>query len=623
VACIGLAALAASGLARGAGCEGPLPTDENIDAPGTDACPAALPALECAETFYLRQDGSGRAPKTAEGAFGPAQFNDPSSWHAGPGSDGKIGAGDCVQVIGTVQGPLTVHASGTAGNPIVLVGADGREPRIVGSEPFRSSDYVWLKASGRSEGWYTEGAKRGAECTGEETSRCKGSGLAKSLGIENCRVLWVRDDVAASRRHRDFIWAERGGAGDRLTLVNPRLVADPNAEDVSLRCAQHTGGKSNRNSCGARAGEEKYFCEGYDFPPENFALYVGNHSHVEIRSLSVDYANVGIGFLDPLAAPDRDNGHNSVRCVTFREVDKFAVMIGRQRLGHESVLDSAFHDVGNGIYVTHPDGASGHAFCGNVFFGVNEGLRNGGDGHAVGLQQTHDVAVEWNHIENARKPIALWAWRLDPAGRTTHGVKVSHNHIVDAVTTPVESGRRTDGAGIILVSGDAVYGNEISDNLIEDDPADRLDSLVTGIWAGGSGSFARSRAPNRFLRNTIVGAQTSIVIGADNASGRIEGNISYRPRGAHVSVEIRRSGDLPEFDGNLYYPAEGPMFQLDGKRIDFGQWQTAVKGDEHSLVADPEFENAAARDYRLQDSSPARSRGMGVDLRAEDPPPAR
>src|SRR5262245_65138548 len=110
--------------ALAADCAPPVPTDKDADSPGTDACPATLPKLSCTETFYVRQNGSGSDPTTIQGAFGPAQFNDGAHWNSAAGKDGKIGPGDCVQLVGTVTGPLIVHGSGAAGTPITILGVD-------------------------------------------------------------------------------------------------------------------------------------------------------------------------------------------------------------------------------------------------------------------------------------------------------------------------------------------------------------------------------------------------------------------------------------------------------------------------------------------------------------------
>ena len=614
-----VAIAATAGLSRAAlaaDCAPPLPTDKDVDSPGTDACPAILPKLTCGETFYVRQDGPGTAPTTIQGALSPKQFNDSARWHEGAGKDGKIGAGDCVQIVGNVTGPLIVQASGAPNSPISILGVDDAtygKTQLVGSVAFKSTDYVWFKGTERGAVWFTDGSRRKQGCEPGKPGGCAHPGIAASLGLDNCRVLWIGDHVARLREPADFRWGEaRENKGDRLILLNAALTSDPNVEALQLRCAAHTGERVDRNSCGAASGQERYFCEGTDFPPENFALYVGNHSYVDIRSLRINYADFGIGMYGDLGARNHDNGHNSARCVTIKEVDKAGVLIERQSLGHEEVSDSGFYGTGDGIYTFHPDGGEGHAFCRNYFVGINQNARNNADGHAIGLQETRDTSVEWNYIEKARKPIGLWAWREDPRGFTTNNVRIRYNHIVGAVAPQTGKRNPGDGAGIVLISGDSVYGNEIAYNLIERDPAGGPESLLTGIWAGGSGSA--KRAPNRFLNNTIVGAQTSFVLSNDNVLSEFRNNISYKPTGMHVRVQGKPDAALPHFEHNLYYPVEGEhAFQLrGGKKGDFEQWRS-VAGETGSLVADPEFENDAGRDYRLRESSPVKRAGIGVE----------
>jgi hypothetical protein len=616
--------------ALAAECDGPLPADQDTDAPGTDACPASLPALKCGEIFYVRQDGKGAAPTTAEGALGPAQFNDPAHWaDRAAADDGKIGPGDCVRLIGTVSGPLIVQASGSEDHPISIMGDDtGGRAQLVGSVPFKSTDYVWFKTTDGDARWFTEGAKSDERCTPGRREGCSSPGIAATLGLENCRVLWVDDRPAKSRGRVDFQWTSgHRGKGDRLTLNNPQLVEDPNAHAVNLRCAQHIGKRSNSNTCGAAPGLDKYFCEGLDHPSEIFALYTADHSYIDVRSLRVAYADIGVGFAGGAGRESHDHGHNSARCMTFKAIDRAGVSIERQHAGNDQVHDSAFYDTGDGIYVYHPDGGAGHAFCRNYFVGINDAGRNLSDGHAIGLQNTRDVTVAWNYIERARKPIGLWAWKADPQERATSGVKVLHNRIIGASSPqPVKNEREHlgDGAGIILYSGSVVYGNEIAYNLIEDSGGD-TGTLITGILVGGppregniSGT-ATGRAPNRFVNNTIVGARTSFMVRRTAAPAEFTGNISYDPKGMHVKLLQEPQGRTVTFENNLYYPVdpEHGFETAGGKRLGFEDWRRQVGGEARSLVEDPQLEKDATGGYRLRDTSPARARAIGADVTSD------
>jgi hypothetical protein len=84
-------------------------------------------------------------------------------------------------------------------------------------------------------------------------------------------------------------------------------------------------------------------------------------------------------------------------------------------------------------------------------------------------------------------------------------------------------------------------------------------------------------------------------------------------------VRIASHSKLPHVDDNLYYPAEGSMFELDaGKSAGFTERQAAVSGDTKPLLADPQFEDAVVRGCRLHRSSPASGLDMGVDALAKD-----
>jgi len=70
---------------------------------------------------------------------------------------------------------------------------------------------------------------------------------------------------------------------------------------------------------------------------------------------------------------------------------------------------------------------------------------------------------------------------------------------------------------------------------------------------------------------------------------------------------------LTLLDHNVYYDGgEEPHFtELGVRYTGLGPWQTATGMEQSSVVADPQFVNAAQNDLHLQAGSPANTAGMG------------
>ena len=97
-----------------------------------------------------------------------------------------------------------------------------------------------------------------------------------------------------------------------------------------------------------------------------------------------------------------------------------------------------------------------------------------------------------------------------------------------------------------------------------------------------------------------------------------ENNVVYWENGKLLDG---RWGELrASFDGNVYWQANKQEPRFD--RLTWKQWRE--KGmDTNGLVADPLFVDAARKDFRLRDDSPARKLVSPIDLSRVGPLPGQ
>jgi hypothetical protein len=274
---------------------------------------------------------------------------------------------------------------------------------------------------------------------------------------------------------------------------------------------------------------------------------------------------------------------------------------------------------------------------------------------AIGVLVRHaaDVRIAHNHIHDTYYTAisAGWVWGYEPS--VTNAIRIEKNHIHDIgqgvlsdmggvymlgiQPGSVIRGNRVHGVRAAGYGGWAIYPDEGSSHLvIEDNVAydttghvfhqhyGNENTVRNNVFAfGGEGVLALSRGPAHnggrgalaftLERNVLVSDGKPVI--ATGLSGE----------GAEAATRPFLS------DLNLFWDASGASVALgDGqgagtgglrKAYDVAGWQ-ALGLDRHSVVADPRFQDPAARDLRLAPGSPALALGFRpIDLSDVGPRP--
>ncbi len=259
--------------------------------------------------------------------------------------------------------------------------------------------------------------------------------------------------------------------------------------------------------------------------------------------------------------------------------------------------------------------------------------------HHLGLVYKHvaGVSIGARDPSLARAPGNLIAHNdIHDVPRYGIGIKMSQgNHVVEFNDIRNSNLETNDTGGIeSCIRNENAAGNTYRYNLVLDavgmltkpDGTFVTPHYTWGIYMDDHSSHAHIHG-NICARNTIGGVnihggrecviENNILvdsadwqanfsnIGTAMVKNVFRRNILYRlkPEGSMLRIGGYTPEVLAECDGNLYWQAgDAPALNLNGKP--FAEWQK-MGYDQHSVVADPLFENPEKDDYRLKADSPA------------------
>jgi hypothetical protein len=291
----------------------------------------------------------------------------------------------------------------------------------------------------------------------------------------------------------------------------------------------------------------------------------------------------------------------------------FDLGAGAIRIGEESVAKEDREETSRTLVDNNYISAGGRVYPGCVGIWVAQS-----SGNHISHNDIHDLYYTGISIG--------WNWELEP-NRTTNNV-IEFNHVHD-----LGQGVLSD-AGLIYCLG-VSPGSVIRNNVFHDiwpysTPAFGwgvyLDAqcgnylvesnLVYNTYSGGL--MFNNGGHEHVIRNNIFALSATYALWpfSEKRPCTLRNNIIYLTQGkllvpyGEKSLDERLAAKQSpgNWDSNLYWHTAGPD-ALRFYRRNFAEWQT-IGLDAHSRIADPQFVNPLAQDFRLKSTSPALALGF-------------
>lgn len=275
--------------------------------------------------------------------------------------------------------------------------------------------------------------------------------------------------------------------------------------------------------------------------------------------------------------------------------------------------------IGAKNYRSEPDFAVERNVVDNCFLHDGSHIFLGSQGVWIGRsshnQITHNEISDFHHLGIS----VGHSWGYSPT--TAHHNRIAFNHVHH-----ICNGYFSDGGGIYTLG--ISPGTTLENNVVHDVTPTPLmpvggtgiyhDEGSTGIVAEnnvvyrvGAGAYNQHYGRDNVARNNIFafGGRETITCcrPEEHRSFTFESNIVLSDSGQATSSHFSPLKCKTEFRRNLYWDTSGKEPLFSGKT--FAEWQKTGR-DVDSKIADPQFFDAAAGDFRLKPGSPALAMGF-------------
>ena len=250
-------------------------------------------------------------------------------------------------------------------------------------------------------------------------------------------------------------------------------------------------------------------------------------------------------------------------------------------------------------------------------------IAHGGRLHpaAVGVWIGHSPynVIEHNDVHDFYYTGFSVGWIWGYGASLAHDNDIGFNHVYD-----IGQGVLSDMGGIYTLGispGTVIHDNRFHDvtsydyggwGLYTDEGSTGIVLRNNLVYRCSRGSFHQHYGKENRVENNILafGGQHQIqrTRTEEHISFFFEKNIVYWDNGSPL-LGSNWKDDNFRMDYNVYFHAGSPAITFPGD-LTFEQWQKQRGQDQHSLIADPLFENPKQDDFRLQPNSPAMQIGF-------------
>jgi hypothetical protein len=212
-----------------------------------------------------------------------------------------------------------------------------------------------------------------------------------------------------------------------------------------------------------------------------------------------------------------------------------------------------------------------------------------------------------------------WATGIHTMGSNSV-VKYNYVHHISTTAADCTAAAANGGAGIVSDNYYGAVNINVLSNVVHDIGVAGCIS-IHGIYPVATGNIQNNIVYNignvgihswhaatgiNITNNTVVNADLGILVGGDRPDNfKVSNNIVVNTRQGILEESSTSTYGYNIFTNNLVYQSREANFNLSNKHT-------------NDVIADPQFSNAAAGDYRLKSTSPAISKGLTTYAPADD-----
>ena len=570
------------------------------------------------ETFYLRANGNGAAPKTIEGAFGVNDFNNSNNWGTDDENDGKIGPNDRVIVLDddgvfrpasagqAYSNLLIIRGSGIAGKPVTIQGEDGGNPTLLGSlsknnftDWTNESGNLWKTINGSffvDPGFVLVGAESQANvAVRQKYKNDLNADREWYYDSTNDCVYFYNDGGNPAIEHKNI----EIGAVERIIFSDKKKYIT--VKELTLKYSARNGFwiESPANwlidSCTVKFGGG-HDCNGTVYDGNAIAYYRGATNSTITKCNVSQWHDIGICLETGYSY---ENASNII--FSNNKVDSCGGGINAQLVSDKNGISI------DNVLITNntvTNAGSGYGM-GEGGYGIGAGSTGYGD-----ISEVRNITITNNHIDTF----------------ASDGINITGGINYNVQKNFITNGDRKN-KDRTAVGGIKIRGDPWSD--------------VTGIFAYNVILYCDVPGIELYYNNGLVEIYNNIIYKCGDTYKITYGNSTIRftnsdkfifknnivvsksdnEKTPYHALHINNKPSNATLDNNIYFKESGvivryPLDKIYNTSV-FLNYQQSINNEFHSMISDPLFTDPANKVFTLQSKSPAIDAGVNIGLKSD------